>query len=105
MDGCDAGGGHLGRYEQALLSADGVYQCPTITAIMNLREVLAPQSSERIVLVVLAWALLSAGLAEVLDAAIVRWEVLLSGVIVFGWAVWAINYRIEQSRKERYQEQ
>ena len=69
---------------------------------MNLREVLTPRSGERIVLVVLAWAILSAGLAQFLDATLVRWEVLLSGVLVFGWAVWAINYRIEEARKDWY---
>lgn len=72
---------------------------------MDLREVLAPRSSERLVLVVIGWAIVNAGLAQFLDASLIRWEVLLSAVVVFGWAIWAINYRIGQARKEWYQKQ
>lgn len=72
---------------------------------MKLREILVPQSGERIVLVVVGIALLSAGLAQFLDQSLVRWEILVVGVAVLGWAVWAINYRIEESRKEWYRKE
>lgn len=70
---------------------------------MNIKMVVVPTSAEQILLVVLAWIGLNVGLAHWLDASIVRAEVLVTSVVVFGWAVWAIQYRLEQSELERYQ--
>lgn len=72
---------------------------------MELREVLAPTSAERIVLVVVTWTIANAALARVLDASLLRWEVLVGGVVVFGWAVWAIDYRLAEARKGWYRKQ
>lgn len=70
---------------------------------MGIKQVVAPTSAEQILLVVLAWIGLNVGLTYWLDASIVRAEVLITSLIVFGWAVWAIDYRLKQSEKELYQ--
>lgn len=70
---------------------------------MGIKRVVVPTSAEQILLVVLAWVSLNVGLAHWLDASILRAEVLVTSVVVFGWAVWAIHYRIEQSEREQYQ--
>lgn len=70
---------------------------------MRIKRVVAPTSAEQILLVVLVWVGLNVGLAHWLDASIVRAEILVTSLIVFGWVVWAIDYRLEQSEKERYQ--
>ena len=64
---------------------------------------MVPTSAEQILLVVLAWVGPIVGLTYWLDPSIVRAEVLVTSLVVFGWAVWAIDYRLEQSEKERYQ--
>lgn len=70
---------------------------------MGIKRVVVPTSAEQILLVVLAWVGLNVGLAHWLDASILRAEVLVSSVVVFGWAMWSIHYRIEQSEREQYQ--
>jgi hypothetical protein len=72
---------------------------------MDIKEVLAPASTERIILVVLVWGLSSVGVSRYLDQSLLRIELVLSGILVFGWAVWAIDYRFEQAKKERYERQ
>ena len=61
---------------------------------MELRAVLAPSSADWILLVVVTWGVASPALAHVLDASLVRWEVLLGVVVVFGWAALATDYRL-----------
>lgn len=70
---------------------------------MGIRRVVVPTSAEQILLVMLAWVGLNVGLAHWLDASIVRAEVLVTSVVIFGWAVWAIHYRLEQHKMEQYQ--
>ena len=70
---------------------------------MGIERVVAPTSAEQILLVVLAWVGLNVGLAHWFDASIVRGEVLVTSLVVFGWAVWAIHYRLEQYEMEQYQ--
>ena len=70
---------------------------------MGIKQVVMPTSADQILLVVLAWAGLNVGLSYWLDAPIVRAEVLVTSLVVFGWVVWAIDYRLEQSEKERHQ--
>lgn len=70
---------------------------------MGIKRVVVPTSTEQILLVVLAWVGLNVGLARWLEASIIRAEVIVTSLILFGWAVWAIQYRLEQSELERYQ--
>lgn len=72
---------------------------------MDIEEVLAPASTERIILVVLLWGLSNVGLSRYLDQSLVRLELVLSGIFVFVWAIWAIDYRFEEAKKERYKRQ
>lgn len=71
---------------------------------MNIKEVLAPSSSERILLVVLIWTLLNVGIAQFLSQPLLRWELILSGILVLGWALWATTHRIKQAEKEQYKQ-
>lgn len=71
---------------------------------MEIRRVIVPTSTEQILLVVLSWAGLNVGLAHWLDATLLRAEILITSLLVFGWAVWAIHYRLKQSELERYQQ-
>lgn len=70
---------------------------------MGIKRVVAPTSAEQILLVVLVWASLNVGLAHWFDSSIVRSEVVVTSLVVFGWAAWAIHYRLEQSERMRYQ--
>ena len=70
---------------------------------MDIKQVVVPTSAEQILVVVLAWVGLNVGIAHWFDASIVRAEVFVTSVVVFGWVVWAIPYRLEQTELERYQ--
>lgn len=70
---------------------------------MGIKRVVVPTSAEQILLVVLGWVGLNVGLAYWLEASILRAEVLVTSLVVFGWTVWAINYRLEQYELEQYQ--
>ena len=71
---------------------------------MDIKRVVASTSTEQILLVVLTWVGLNVGLAHWLDASLVRAEILITSLVVFGWVVWAIQYRLEQPEIEQYQQ-
>lgn len=71
----------------------------------NLKEILAPSSSERIVLVVLFWILLTVGLSRFFNQSLVRWELVLSGILLFMLTIWPLNYRFTEAEQERYNRQ
>lgn len=65
---------------------------------------MVPTSVEQILLVVLAWVGLNGGFTHWLDASLLRAEILITALLVFDWAVLAIQYRLEQAEQGRYQQ-
>ena len=71
---------------------------------MGIKRVVAPTTTEQILLVVLTWVGLNVELAHWLNAPLLRAEILITSLVVFGWVVWAIHYRLERAEMERYQQ-
>lgn len=71
--------------------------------LRRVAEFIAPQSTERILLVILSWAGLTIGVSRLFDSSWVRWEILVGTAVLTGWTVWAIHYRLEQHQLERYE--
>lgn len=69
---------------------------------MSFSDAVAPASMEQIIAVVVGWVILNVALSRLLDEALLRWEVLLGAIVVFGWVVWAVHYRLEEARQDRY---
>lgn len=69
---------------------------------MSFKDAVAPASTEQIIAVVVGWVLLNIALSRLLDGALLRWEVLLSTLVLFGWVVWAVHYRLEEARQDHY---
>jgi hypothetical protein len=70
---------------------------------MAFKDRVAPKSMDQIVVVVLLWAILILGSARLFRLPLLRWEVILSTIIMAVWTIWAIQYRLEQARQDRHQ--
>lgn len=75
---------------------------PPQAFLMRLGTIVAPDSADQILLVVLLWVGVTVAIAQVFDSPWVRWETLLGSVAVFLWVAWAVYYRLEQYQQEQY---
>lgn len=61
-----------------------------------------PESANQILLIVLFWIGVTIAIAQLFESSWIRWGTLLGSVIVFGWAIWPIWYRLGQYQQEQY---
>lgn len=76
---------------------------PSLTQLpsMRIRKTLTPNSGNHVLLVVLIWAGTIVALTQLFDSPLVRWEVILSAVLVFAWAGWTLFNLLEQYQYAR----
>lgn len=69
---------------------------------MASREIVAPNSFDQILYVVLLWVALTVAITRVYDSPPIRLGIGLGTGILMIWVIWGVRYRLEQFPKERY---
>ena len=69
---------------------------------MAVRDILKPNSLDQVFYVVLLWTFIIIGSTSIYDSPLLRLEIIIGSGILFIWVVWAVYYRLEQAKKERY---
>lgn len=71
-------------------------------SVMAIREIVAPNSFDQILYVVLLWIAITGVITQVYDSPLIRLDIGLGTGSLMIWVVWGVRYRLEQIRKERY---